>query len=82
MKYIPILLLCIVVIFFFKKRFFDKTDYKSLLLKGAIIVDVRSESEFYSGSIEKSINIPLGNLPNKLDFLQDKNQGVVQLNSY
>lgn len=39
-----------------------KTDYKVLLSKGAIIVDVRTKGEFQSGHIKGSINIPLQNL--------------------
>ncbi len=31
-----------------------------MLVSGGIIIDVRSEDEFYSGHIENSLNIPLG----------------------
>ena len=50
MKYLPMLLLCVLVLSLLKKRFFDTTDYKALLAEGAIIVDVRSPSEFYGGN--------------------------------
>ena len=59
MKNLPLILLCIVAFFFIKKRFFVNTDYKSMLSNGGIIIDVRSEGEFYSGHIENSLNIPL-----------------------
>jgi phage shock protein E len=39
--------------------FGPKTDFKDLVNKGAIIVDVRTKSEFSSGQIPQSINIPV-----------------------
>ncbi|MBL1279537.1 MAG: rhodanese-like domain-containing protein [Fluviicola sp.] len=45
---------------------FKKTDYKKLLNEdGAVIIDVRSPSEFASGSLPGSENIPLGSIPGK-----------------
>jgi phage shock protein E len=67
----------VVVFFFIKKRFFDNTDYKAMLADGGIIIDVRSEGEFYSGHIEKSLNIPLGELSSKLGQFKDKNQPII-----
>jgi len=64
-------------IFFLKKRYFDNTDYKAMVESGGIIIDVRSETEFYSGHIENSLNIPLGDLPLKLDYLKDKDQVII-----
>ena len=48
-----------------------------MLADGGIIIDVRSEGEFYSGHIEKSLNIPLGELSSKLDQFKDKNQPII-----
>ena len=76
-KYLPMLLLCVLVLFLLKKRFFDTTDYKALLAEGAIIVDVRSPAEFSAGNIENSLNIPVGELINKLDYLKDKKQTII-----
>lgn len=39
------------------------------LKEGAIVVDVRSPGEFVSGHFEGSINIPLGELGNKVGGL-------------
>lgn len=36
-----------------------KTDYKELVKNGAQIIDVRTKSEFQSGHIKGSVNIPL-----------------------
>jgi len=77
MKYLPLILICLLAFFFLKKRFFDNTDYKAMLVSGGIIIDVRSEAEFYSGHIESSLNIPLGDLPSKLDYLKDKDQAII-----
>ena len=77
MKNLPFILLCLLLVFFLKKRFFDNTDYKSMLLNGGIIIDVRSQQEFYSGHIDKSLNIPLSELISKLDQLEDKDQPLI-----
>lgn len=47
-------------------RLFKKTDFKQLLDQGAVIIDVRSPSEFKSGGIPGSENIPLGSIPSKI----------------
>ena len=44
---------------------------------GGIIIDVRSEAEFYSGHIENSLNIPLGALTSNLNHLKDKDQAII-----
>ena len=77
MKNLPLILLCVVAFFFIKKRFFDNTDYRNMLSNGGIIIDVRSEGEFYSGHIENSLNIPLGDLASKLDQFEDKDQPII-----
>jgi phage shock protein E len=77
MKYLPVILLCLLAFFFLKKRFFDNTDYKAMIVSGGIIIDVRSEAEFYSGHIENSLNIPLGDLSSNLQYLKDKDQVII-----
>ena len=77
MKHLPLILLCLVAFFFLKKKFFDTTDYKAMLAAGGMIVDVRSEAEFYSGHIENSLNIPLGEITSKLDQFKDKDQPII-----
>ena len=77
MKHLPVILLCLLALLFLKKRFFDNTDYKAMLASGGIIIDVRSEAEFYSGHIKNSLNIPLGDLPSKLDCLKGKDQVII-----
>ena len=48
-----------------------------MLSNGGVIIDVRSEGEFYSGHIENSLNIPLGDLASKLDQFEDKDQPII-----
>ena len=48
-----------------------------MMNSGGIIIDVRSEAEFYTGHIENSLNIPLGDLTSKLDYLNDKDQAII-----
>lgn len=57
--------------------FFTKTDYADLVKKGAIILDVRSKSEFESGHIKGSINIPVDQLQNNFAKLKDKNKFII-----
>lgn len=42
-----------------------KEDYKELVNKGAIIIDVRTSTEFSTGHIKNSKNIPLESLDTK-----------------
>lgn len=43
-----------------------KVNYKELVENGAIIIDVRSKSEYNSGHIKGSVNIPLDQLSNNV----------------
>ena len=48
-----------------------------MLSSGGIIIDVRSNGEFYSGHIENSLNIPLSDLTSKIDQFNDKDQPII-----
>jgi phage shock protein E len=48
--------------FFWSRRSASSTDVKSLLARGAQIVDVRTKAEFRGGAHPQSINIPLDEL--------------------
>jgi phage shock protein E len=61
----------------FKKFIIARTDFNKLIKEGAIVIDVRSESEFNSGHIQDSINIPLQLLPSKLEVLKAKNIKII-----
>lgn len=47
----------------------SKVDLKELVMKGAVIVDVRTPGEYAGGHIKGSINIPLQNLDKNLGKL-------------
>ena len=63
------------------KRFFGfggpTVDYAELVKQGAIILDVRSASEYASGHIKGAINIPVDQLANKLQQLKDKDKPII-----
>jgi phage shock protein E len=52
-------------------------DFAQLVKDGAVIVDVRSKSEFSSGHIKGSMNIPLDTLSNNLSKLKSKDKPVI-----
>lgn len=57
--------------------FGPSVDYKQLVSEGAVIIDVRSPGEFSGGNIPGSKNIPLDQLPSKMNQLKDKNQVII-----
>ena len=62
-----------------KKIFNPKpsTDFGQLVKDGALIVDVRTTSEFKSGHVDGAINIPLDELKIRLHHLKIKNKPVI-----
>jgi phage shock protein E len=52
-------------------------NYASLMEQGAVIIDVRTKSEFDGGHIKGSVNIPLNKLPNELSRFKDKNRHII-----
>ena len=55
----------------------DKTDYTELVKKGALILDVRSKSEYDGGHIKDSINIPVDQLQKNLSKIKDKDKTII-----
>ncbi len=49
--------------------FNPSNDYKQLISKGAKVIDVRSHGEFSEGHLKQAINIPLDELPFRMDTL-------------
>jgi phage shock protein E len=62
---------------FFSKLFGPKTDFKSLVNKGAVIIDVRTPGEYNSEHIKGSLNIPVDTVKNKITELKQKNKPVI-----
>lgn len=63
----------------FIKKLFGGTsvNYKALVENGAIIVDVRSATEYNAGHVKGSRNIPLDNLRTKVAELKKLNKPVI-----
>ena len=53
-----------------------KADFKELVKKGAIIVDVRSKGEFQGGHIKGAINIPLDRIQSEVSKLK-KDKAII-----
>lgn len=56
--------------------FGPKVDYKELVKKGAQIVDVRTHSEYASGHVKGSVNIPLNELSSQVNKIK-KNVPII-----
>lgn len=54
-----------------------KVDYKKLVNEGAIILDVRTKSEYAVGHIKGSINISVDSLGNNLGALKKKDTTII-----
>ena len=52
-------------------------NLKQLSEEGAVIIDVRTVSEFNSGHLKKSINIPLNTLSGQLNKIKKSNKPVI-----
>jgi phage shock protein E len=63
----------------FLKKLFGGTsvNYKELVSNGAIIVDVRSSSEYKAGHIPGSKNFPLDTIRTKLTEIKKTNKPVI-----
>lgn len=55
----------------------NSTDYKELVTRGAVIVDVRSVAEYKAGHIPGSKNYPLDNIRSKVAELKKMNKPVI-----
>ncbi len=55
----------------------EKTDFAELKRKGAIILDVRSKSEYDAGHIMGSVNISVDQVAHNLAKLKDKNRPII-----
>lgn len=55
----------------------NQINMRELIQQGAVVLDVRTPSEYNSGHVKKSINIPLSELPTRLGELQKENPIIV-----
>jgi phage shock protein E len=52
-------------------------DAHQMVADGALLLDVRTEGEYEDGGIEGSVNIPIQELPGRMDELGAKDQPIV-----
>jgi len=52
-------------------------NYSKLIKEGALILDVRYQSEFAGGHIKGAVNISVDTLANNLSKLKDKNKPII-----
>ena len=55
----------------------DSSTVKEWILKGALIVDVRTPEEFNAGNYKASINIPLAELEKNISRFGDKEKLII-----
>lgn len=75
-----IIVLLVVAVLLFLRRLFggtNKAELKRVISEGAFLVDVRSASEFASGSVRGAVNIPLDQIRSRLAEFKNKQQIVV-----
>lgn len=67
-------------LFVFVKKIQSKGDKQMVaewIENGAVVVDVRTKSEFADGHFPGSINIPVDVLPNELGLLKNKQSKII-----
>ncbi len=62
---------------FLKRLFGSSVDYKALMSRGAIIVDVRTPEEFKGGHIKGAVNYPLQTLSGQVQKLKEKDKPII-----
>lgn len=75
-KFILIIIIGVVMLGIFKNLFGqkDNTELKEVLADNAYLVDVRTPSEFASGSVKGAVNIPLDKISGQVSkFKGEKN---------
>ncbi len=54
-----------------------KVDFAELILNGATIIDVRSPQEFKSGHSANAVNIPLDQVPSKMNSIKKMKAPII-----
>lgn len=54
-----------------------QVNFKELMDKGAVIIDVRSPAEFNSGHVKNAINIPLDQIGKKTNEIKKMNKPII-----
>ena len=64
---------------FIKKLFGPGVNYRDLIAKGAIIIDVRTTQEFDNGHIKGSKNIPLNKIQTEVNKIKSWNKPIITI---
>jgi phage shock protein E len=67
----------IFIAYFFGKDIIAKRKIRAAIAKGAVIVDVRTASEYANKHFEGAINIPVDVISNKLEKIGPKDKPVI-----
>ena len=54
-----------------------QVDLRELAQQGAVILDVRTKSEYAGGHIKNSVNVPVDQLSNNLSKFKDKDSPII-----
>lgn len=65
------------MIAFFKKLFTPSVDFARLVKEGAVIVDVRTRSEYQAGHIQGSKNIPVDTITKEAESLKKLHKPII-----
>ena len=78
-KFILIIIIGVVMLGIFKNLFGqkDNTELKEVLTDNSYLVDVRTPSEFASGSVKGAVNIPLDKISGQVSKFKGKKNIVV-----
>ena len=60
-----------------KSLFGPKANFKELVAKGAVIVDVRTPEEYKAGHIRGSVNIPVDKISGQAEKLKKQGKPVI-----
>jgi phage shock protein E len=75
-----IFLIAAIVVFiayFLGKNLFTKKKIRAAIAEGAVVVDVRTPSEYAGGHYEGAINIPVDSISGKLEKIGPKDKPVI-----
>ena len=53
------------------------SDLTAIAQRGAVIIDVRNPDEYLAGNVRGTVNIPLGNIPSKIEKIKSYQKPVI-----
>jgi rhodanese-related sulfurtransferase len=80
MEHINYIIIAAIIIFFILKKMGQVSAQKAIELvnQGAVVIDVRTPSEFAGGSVKEAVNLPLDSISQKISVVvPDKEQPIM-----